>query len=74
MNGQTLTADKLVSQIDTIQRALDELKSQINSLVPPKYGSDAWWEESDRKALEDIKAGRYKSFKNVKALMKELKN
>ena len=25
----------------------------------PEYGTDAWWEWSDAKAMEDIKHGRY---------------
>lgn len=72
MNGQTITADKLVSQINTIQAALDELKDQVVSLLPPRYGSDAWWEESDRKAMEQIKQGKYKSFKTVSELIRDL--
>lgn len=68
MNGQTLTVDKLVLQVDVIQNALDQLKRQILSLMPLKYGSDEWWEESDRKALEDIKAGKGKTFETIKDL------
>ena len=29
----------------------------------PEYGTDAWWEWSDAKAMEDIKHGRYTTLK-----------
>jgi len=72
MNGQTLTVDKLVLQINTIQDALDELKSQIVSLLPPKYGSDAWWEKTDEEGLEQIKRGEIIKFKTTNELKKHL--
>ena len=72
MNGQTLTADDLLWQIDSIQKALDDLKKKVVSIMPPKYGSDVWWKESDNKAIEQIKQGKYKSFKTTNELMQDL--
>lgn len=43
--------DKLTKDIETIKEKLFEME--------PEYGSDAWWEWSDKKGMEDYKKGDY---------------
>ena len=52
--------DKILSILDSLKVEIKELKSKREK--EPLYGSDKWWEWSDRKSLQDIKAGRYKVF------------
>ncbi len=53
-----------VTKLDKILKVLTELKTDVARLsekvedLEPIYGSDAWWEWSEKKADEDIKAGR----------------
>lgn len=54
--------EKLTSDVQTIKSKLFEKE--------PLYGSDEWWEWSDKRALEDIKHGRYTEIKNKKELKK----
>ena len=54
-----------------ILSTLRELKEQIVSLNEklegaPPYGSDEWWAWSEKRAQEDIKAGRYTVLRNKK--------
>lgn len=72
MNGQTATTQDLLTEINAIEKALSDLKRKVLSFVPPQYGSDAWWEESDEKAREDIKNGNFTTLKNEKELKKYL--
>ncbi|MBI3289822.1 hypothetical protein HYZ78_00315 [Candidatus Microgenomates bacterium] len=73
--AQTVTIDsKTTKEILTILRYL---KKEINLLrekfdAEPPYGSDAWWEWSDKKAEEDIRTGRYTKVSNKKELQKYL--
>lgn len=62
--------DKILSILDTLKVEIKELKSKTQK--EPPYGSDEWWKWSDEEAREDIRAGRYKSFKSVKDLTKYL--
>lgn len=38
----------------------------------PAYGSDEWWEWSDKKAMDDIKAGRTIKFDSAEKAIKWL--
>ena len=77
---QTITIDTKI--LDTILSRLDSLSKDIRAIKTrlisdePEYGSDAWWEWSDKKALEDVEAGRYTeitSKKELHAFLDELK-
>lgn len=65
-------------QVNKILKTLLDLKREVARLtekvegLEPIYGSEQWWEWSDRKALEDIRAGRFVEFKNVKDLQLHL--
>ena len=67
----TKTVDKILARLDSLTHEVKTIKEKLFEEEPP-YGSDEWWEWSDRKAMEDIKAGRYKTYNNVKDLIKDL--
>ena len=52
------------------------LESMVAKLLEkgdkPAEGTDAWWELSDKKALEDIKKGRYTVVHDKKELQQHL--
>lgn len=61
------TFEKLVSRLDELTREVKAIKVRLFDKEPP-YGSDEWWEWSDKKAMEDIKAGRFVELKDKKEL------
>lgn len=72
MNGKTITAGDILGEVLTLERTIVSLKTKLLNMMPPKYGSDAWWEESDKKALENIKAGKGKKFDTYKEAVRYL--
>lgn len=67
--SQTVTIEE--SKLNQIIKTLNELKKEVARLSEkvdrgePAYGSDAWWEWSDKKAMEDVKAGKVMKFKSA---------
>ena len=61
------TFEKLVSRLDELTREVKAIKVRLFD-KEPRYGSDEWWEWSEKKATEDIKAGRFIELKNKKEL------
>ncbi len=58
---QTVTVDaktfeKILSKLDHLTRKVEDINEKLEGA--PAYGSDEWWEWSDKKADEDIKMGR----------------
>jgi len=72
MNGQTISLEELYKELTVLETILQSLKTRVLSSLPSKYGSDAWWEESDKKGLEQIKRGEVVEFKTTKELKKHL--
>ena len=70
VNAKTL--EHVVSQLDKLTKDMAAVKERL-LLEEPPYGSDAWWEWSDKKALEDYKKGDYISFKSTKEMVEHLK-
>ncbi len=64
VRSKTLTADNLLGEVDLLYKALDQLRAKIINSLPARYGSDAWWEKTERKSREDYAAGRYITLKN----------
>ncbi|OGG26558.1 hypothetical protein A2960_03685 [Candidatus Gottesmanbacteria bacterium RIFCSPLOWO2_01_FULL_39_12b] len=62
--------DKILSSLEELKREVSQVKAKLEEA--PSYGSEEWWDWSDKQAMEDIKAGRYKTFKSVKELTKHL--
>lgn len=61
------TFEKLVSRLDELTREVKAIRVRLFEKEPP-YGSDEWWEWSEKKAMDDIKAGRFVELKNKKGL------
>lgn len=59
------TLEEILSRLEKLTLDVKAIKARIFEQEPP-YGSDEWWVWSDRKAIEDIKAGRFVEFKNTK--------
>ena len=62
MQTETNITKQILSTLKEIKEDLREVKEKLEEAPP--YGSDAWWRWSDSKSMEDMKAGRYKSFKS----------
>ena len=61
------TIEEILAHLKTLTKEVKAIKVRLFTEEPP-YGSDAWWEWSDKKAQEDIKAGRYTTVHNKKEL------
>jgi len=79
--AQTVAVD--IKTINDIEKRLDKMAKEIKFLkeklleTEPPYGSDKWWEWSDKKALEEIRAGKYTEIRNeteLKEFLDSLKN
>ncbi len=73
---QTVTVDaktfeKVLSKLDYLSQEVESIKTQLSKKKLP-YGSDEWWEWSDKKARQDIKAGRVVKFDSAKEAIKWL--
>lgn len=74
--AQTITVsekvfEEIISRLDKLTREVQVIKARMFEKEPP-YGSNEWWEWSDRKALEDIKAGRIVKFDSAEKAIKWL--
>lgn len=67
------TIDEIFSRLDELTKAVKKISIKLLSEEPP-YGSDAWWDWSDKKALEEIKAGKGAKIHNKKELNAFFKN
>lgn len=65
------TVDEILTRLDKLTREVKAIKVRLFETEPP-YGSGEWWEWSDKKAIEDIKAGRYTTVHNKKELQQFL--
>lgn len=61
------TIEAVVEQLMILTKEVKAIKTRLFEEEPP-YGSDAWWEWSDKKALEEIKAGKGIKIHNKKEL------
>lgn len=65
------TFEEILLRLDELTRDIRSIKARIFE-QKPSYGSKEWWEWSDRKALEDIKAGRGMKFDSAEEAIKWL--
>ncbi|MBI5465016.1 hypothetical protein HY946_00200 [Candidatus Gottesmanbacteria bacterium] len=73
--SQSLDASTLVSllnELAVLSEAAKNVREKLLKIIPVQYGSDLWWEKSDKEAMEEIKAGRGISFNNIKELKQYL--
>lgn len=65
------TIQEILSRLDQLTKEVRIIKTRLFKAEPP-YGSDEWWQWSDSKAKEDIKAGRVMSFDSAEEAIKWL--
>lgn len=65
------TIQEILVHLHTLTKEVKEIKAKLFE-KEPLYGSDEWWEWSERKADEDIKAGRLVRFDSAKDAVKWL--
>ncbi len=61
-NSVVISPEDLLSEVLVMEKALRELKKKLLSALPPKYGSEEWWEKMDSEAEESIRNGEGKKF------------
>ncbi len=61
------TIEQILTRLDTLTKEVKTMKARLFGEEPP-YGSDAWWEWSDKEAQKEIKAGRYTTVHSKKEL------
>lgn len=61
------TIEEILARLDRLTKEVKAIKTRLFE-EEPSYGSDAWWEWSDKKAIEDIKAGKGIKITNKKEL------
>jgi len=76
-NGQVRTIDiktleTLYKDIRAMELALESLRKRVMGFLPASYGSDLWWEKSDRKAMKEIANGKGIKFNNAEEVIKYL--
>ncbi len=69
----TKTAEQILARLDNLTEEVKTIKARLLR-EEPSYGSDAWWEWSDKEALAEIKAGKGKKIHNKKELDVFFKN
>lgn len=65
------TFEKILSRLDLLTQEVADIKTRLFE-KEPHYGSNAWWEWSDRKAKENIKAGKVMKFDSAQEAIKWL--
>lgn len=50
------TFEKILSRLDQLSRVVEAINEKLENA--PSYGSNKWWEWSEKRADEDIKMGR----------------
>lgn len=65
------TFEEILVRLDKLTRDVHAIKIKLFDKEPP-YGSEQWWEWSDKKALEDIEKGRVVEFKSAEEAIKWL--
>ncbi len=67
------TIDEIFSRLDELTKTVKKISARLLNEEPP-YGSDAWWEWSNKEAIEEIKAGKGTKIHNKKELNAFFKN
>ncbi len=60
------TFEKILSRLDQLGRMVETINEKLEGAPP--YGSDEWWEWSNKKALKSIKEGKGTVIHNKKEL------
>lgn len=65
------TIEEILVRLDRLAKEVKAIKARLFEEEPP-YGSDEWWEWSERKADEDIKKGKLMRFNSAEEAIKWL--
>ncbi|MDD5416271.1 MAG: hypothetical protein PHE48_04735 [Candidatus Daviesbacteria bacterium] len=65
------TYEKILSKLERLNQEVESIKLRLSE-NEPAYGSNEWWAWSDKKAKEDIKAGRVMRFDSTEEAIKWL--
>ncbi len=78
-NGKTLSTEidtkalsGLLDDLESFSRAALAIRKRLSQILPAKYGSDLWWEQSIERSKKDVTAGKYKSFDSAKDFVRYL--
>lgn len=71
MTVPTKTFEEILSRLDQLTKEVRLIKAKLFA-KEPAYGSGEWWEWSDKKAMEDIKAGKAVKFDSAEQASKWL--
>lgn len=66
------TYEKILSKLEQLGRAVEAINEKLEGAPP--YGSNEWWEWSEKKADEDIKMGRVSAILRNKNELQEFLN
>lgn len=64
------TFENILAKLDLLAEQMTTMNEKLQG--SPSYGSDAWWEWSEKKACEDIRSGRYTTLQSKKELQEYL--
>lgn len=65
------TFNQIISRLDKLTKDMEAIKAKL-AKKNPKYGSDEWWEKSEKQADKDIKEENWVEFSNVEDAIKWL--
>ena len=65
------TIGETLANLNTLTKEIKEIKAKLFE-KEPLYGSDEWWEWSEKRADEDIKANRLVRFDSAEKAIKWL--
>ena len=65
------TIEAIFERLNVLTKEVKAIKAKLFEEEPP-YGSEAWWEWSDKKAMEEIKTGKYTTVRNKRELQRYL--
>lgn len=65
------TIEEILTRLDRLTKEVRIIKRRLFAKEPP-YGSDEWWQWSDNKAREDIRAGKVLRFDSAAEAIKWL--
>lgn len=65
------TIDEIFSRLDELTKTVKRISVKLLNEEPP-YGSDEWWEWSDKAAIKEIKAGKGIKFNSAEKAIKWL--
>lgn len=65
------TIEQILARLDALTKEVKTIKARLFE-EEPSYGSEAWWKWSEKKADEDIKAGRIVQFESIEEATKWL--